>query len=136
MNYFYSKIRFGKLTSYTRDSIKDCLTKYESKYVKITIEESKKTRSPGQNRYYWGIIIPMVKDMFTEYGNVVDSEDVHSFLKLEVGKLTKTIKTPEKAYTVTSSRNLNTKQFEDYLEAIRAWGAEQGLIIPLPNEHQ
>ena len=104
--------------------------------VVIEIKPEKKYRSVFQNSYYWGIVIPIVVNLFNENGNNVDADQVHEFLKAEVGKLNQKLILPDgeiKDVTISSAK-LKTMEFEDYLAKIRAWAAEWGCIVPMPNE--
>lgn len=108
----------------------------EGKDVRITVEEIKRRRSDKQNRYYWGCLIPMVTEMFLDAGNTIDGEQVHEFLKEHVGALKDTISDPNGVIhtVVRSSTKLTTAEWENYMERIRAWAADFGLLIPTPNE--
>lgn len=108
----------------------------DGKNVRITLEEVKRRRSDKQNRYYWGVIIPMVTEMFLDTGNTLDGEQVHEFLKEHVGALKDVVSDPHGVIhsVVRSSTKLTTAEWEDYMERVRAWAADFGLIIPLPNE--
>lgn len=102
----------------------------------ITIEPERRIRSTNENRFYWGIVMPLIHAMFREAGNVVSKEEVHEYLKMHVGKLVKNIHDPEgecKA-VVRSSADLTTKEWEDWLTNIRAWAAPLGVQVPFPNE--
>lgn len=102
----------------------------------IEIKEAKRIRSRNQNNFYWGCVIPAVCGMFIEAGQPVDPDDVHEYLKTEVGKLTRSLTLPDgEIKTISgSTTKLTTGEFEDYMTAIRAWAAHYGCIIPLPNE--
>lgn len=131
-----SMIKNGRMNDTCRLLIVDVLKGFEGKFAKITIEERKNKRSLSQNAFYWGVMIPLIVSMFNEYGNNVNSEGVHEFLKSEVGKLESIIVMPngEVKCIRGSSAALKTAGFEEYLTKIRAWAAEFGLILPMPNE--
>ena len=114
----------------------DAISKLDGKRLVLTLKEQKRLRSSNQNRYYWGVVIPPIVRMFREYGNMVDSQDVHEFLKLKVGKLAMNIVTPdgEVVKSLGSTAKLDTQEMEVYLERVRAFAAEYGVAIPLPNE--
>lgn len=133
---FLSKVENGHISDACRKTIAQTIKSLNGKLIKITIEEKKKNRSLSQNNYYWGVVIPAIKIMFDEYGNNISNEQVHEFLKLEVGNLRDTITLPNGDVTVItgSSAGLKTLEFESYLTKIRAWAAEWDVFIPLPNE--
>ncbi len=133
---FVSHITKGHLDSGCRHSIQRLLKAHEGKKVRVTIEEYKKKRSSDQNAFYWGVVIPLVIEMFLDNGQPMSIEDTHTFLKEQVGKLYKQVNEPSGSIsTITrSSTDLNTKEWEDYITCIRVWAAQWGKIIPLPNE--
>lgn len=102
----------------------------------VTLKQVKRKRSNRQNRYYWGLVVPLIRQMFEDGGNVVDEDEIHGFLKEHVGKLTKVIIDPSgtRRKVVRSSTETDTAEFEDYLTKVRAWAAEMGCSIPEPNE--
>lgn len=133
---FFSPVENGHLTKGTREAITKALQSLNGKNAKITIEERKKVRSLSQNAYYWSQCIPPIVNMFNENGNNVDAEQVHEFLKDEVGKLSRIVVLPdgETKKISGSSALLKTMEFEEYLLKVRMWAQEWGVFISLPNE--
>lgn len=111
---------------------------FEGQEIDVCISKRVSGRSNCQNRYYWGVVVKHVMQMFQDAGDVVDAEETHHYLKRYVGKLVDLVHTPsgDRVILLRSSRKLSTAQFEEYLEAIRCWAAELGYIIPLPNEEK
>ena len=133
----YSKVTNNHLDSNCRESIIRYLRMLDGKPIKVTIEEVKRKRSTNQNAFYWAVFIPLIVNKFNEYGNNVDSEQVHEFLKDEVGKLSGNIFLPngEMKRISGSSAELQTGKFEDYLEKIRVWALDiLEISLPMPNE--
>ena len=97
----------------------------------ISIERTKQTRSLAQNKYYWGVIVPMLA---SEFGYFRD--EMHDVLRRKF--LTYTKQNPltgELEMFARSTTKLNTAEMESYLEAIRTWAlSEFSLYLPLPNE--
>lgn len=112
------------------------LRQLEGQWVTITVRARKKRRSLKQNAYYFGVIVPLCGEFMRGYGNRMDDDEVHEWLKEHVGKLTKYVTSPSGVRTkiVRSSRELDTGEWEDYMQDIRAWAADFDLHIPLPNE--
>ncbi|OWK34649.1 recombination protein NinB [Fimbriiglobus ruber] len=126
----------GRIPSSVWERLGDTVSRLPGKRFVITLKEVKRKRSVSQNAYYWGVVIAEITKMFRDHGNYVDGEDVHEFLKLRVAKLSRMIVTPdgEVHKSLGSTTKLSTMEFEVYLERVRAWAAEYGCIIPLPNE--
>jgi hypothetical protein len=118
----------ASLSLQTSQSFKITYKPLEGKLCKVTIEEYKDGRSLNQNAYYWGVVIKLL----CEHTGYFDDE-MHEALKykflpnrpVEIGR--ETIK------VTSSSTKLNTKEFMDYVEKIKAYAAsELGVIIPDP----
>lgn len=126
----------GKLPAEVSRRISTAIRLMEGKRLRVILAEVKRTRSNNQNAYMWGVVYPPIVQMFREAGNNVDAEDVHSYLKEHVGKLKQVLVSPDgEVFTaVGSTAKLSTQEFEVYLEKVRAWAAEMGCEIPLPNE--
>lgn len=129
-------VKYGKFPDWLQKKMTEVLDEQEGKRVLITIETEKKQRSGNENRYYWGVVLPLIHSMIQEAGNTVTREDVHEYLKLYVGRLVKDIHDPDgEAKPVTrSSSDLTTKEWEDWMTNIRAWAAPFGVQVPFPNE--
>jgi hypothetical protein len=128
----------GRIPRQVSEAVGAAIRRCEGKRLTISLREQKRTRSSNQNRYYWGCVIPAVLEMFVEAGNDTNPEEVHSFLKEQVGGsiCVKVLLTPDgkRRPVLRSSADLSTQEFEDFLERVRVWAAEMGTIISLPNE--
>lgn len=126
----------GHLPGQVRLEFDDLVRSLAGKRVTIKLMKYQKKRSLSQNAFYHGAIVPAVTQMFRDAGNYVDEDDTHTYLKLRVGKLSRVIVTPdgEVVKTLGSTAKLSTMEFENYLAMIRAWAAEYGCVLPMPNE--
>ena len=99
--------------------------------VQLTVKKERKSRSDNQNRYYWGVVIPIVAEAqgYNQHSEE-DKEEVHEGLKIKF--LSK--KGPKGMVTVRSTTALSTVDFMNYIDMIIQWAAESGTKIPLPNE--
>lgn len=133
---FYAKVENRHIDDQVRKAIGACIMVMDGKEVSITIKEVKSTRSQKQNRYYWGVVVKMIHQLFLDTGNDATAEEVHDFLKQEVGGIHKELYAPDgKVRTITgSSATQSTIDFEDYMQKCRAWAARWDVFIPLPNE--
>lgn len=133
---FSGQVTCGRLPAAVSEKIAAVIRRMDGKRLVISVREQKRRRSLNQNAYYWGVVVELVTQMFVEAGNSISRDDVHDFLKQHVGKLEREIHTPdgEVVTTLGSTAALTTQEFEVYLEKIRAWAAEFGLVIPLPGE--
>jgi hypothetical protein len=108
----------------------------DGKYL-VQIKSIKK-RSLPQNAYYWGVVVPMVKDGLQQvgYNDVKENEDAHEIMKyLFLKKKMKSELNDDEIIIAGSTADLKTKQFNIYLEEIWQWAAEYlNIQIPHPNE--
>lgn len=133
---FESPVERGHFSPLVRGQIVDVLRRMEGKRLKVKLSEVRRKCSTPQKRYYWGVIIPEVRQMFVDAGNIIDDEEVHDYLKEHVGKLTKAVIDPrgDSKKIVRSITDTETPEFSTYMEAIWAWAAQMGCQIPSPNE--
>jgi hypothetical protein len=126
----------GHLPGQVRRELDDLVRALAGKRIRIKLALYRKQRSTNQNAYLWGVVYPPIVAMFREAGNGVDAEDIHSYLKEHVGKLKQVFVTPDGEVLTGpgSTAKLSTVEMEVYLEKVRAWAAEHGVGIPLPNE--
>ena len=122
---FLGHVQGGELRLGTLDDFKHYLSGLEGKEVQISVGPVKRPRSDNQNRYYWGVVIKLL----SETTGYLDTE-MHDALRMlflrDMNKLIPTLR---------STTSLTTAEFEEYLEKIRMWAAqEMNCVIPLPNE--
>lgn len=130
---FTGLVTNGRLPRHVEGAIDAATRLCEGKWLVVTLQVKKKRRSLSQNRFYFGVVVPLVSELFREAGDPMDEEGAHDFLMREVGKFTYRSKLTGQVMR-RSSRDLNTEQWEAYMEAIRAWAAQMGLSVPLPGE--
>ena len=101
------------------------------KVYNIEIKEYRKDRSGNQNKYYWGVVI---KELCNHTGYNVD--EMHEVLKAKFNPKELVFKqTGESVKIGGSTADMNTLEFETYLEQIRIFAlTELDVLIPLPNQ--
>lgn len=111
--------------------LKDFLDSVDGEQITLVFEKyfEKRYRSLQQNNYYWGVVVATFQD-YTGY----TKEETHEVL----GKAFLTYekvspKTGRKAVFVKSTTDLDTKEFEEYMQKCRELGMKYGLNIPEPN---
>ena len=137
MNYeIISEVKNGSLTR-NRNLIKDAIATFEGKQIVIKIEKFKKKRSTQQNRFYYGVIIPIVQNCLKEAGHVMTNESTHDLIKLKFLKETLFVNetTGEVIERIKSTTELSTSQFMDLLAEINNFTFEYfGVSLPSPND--
>ena len=137
MNYeIISEVKNGSLTR-NRNLIKDAIATFEGKQIVIKIEKFKKKRSTQQNRFYYGVIIPIVQNCLKEAGHIMTSESTHDLIKLKFLKEALFVNetTGEVIERIKSTTELSTSQFIDLLAEINNFTFEYfGVTLPSPND--
>jgi hypothetical protein len=137
MNYeIRSEVKNGTLTRNT-NLIKDAIQTFEGKKIVIKIEKAKKKRSTQQNRFYYGVIIPIVQNCLKEAGHIMTNESTHDLIKLKFLKeaLFVNEETGEVIERIKSTTELSTSQFMDLLAEINNFTFEYfGVSLPSPND--
>lgn len=137
MNYeIISEVKNGSLTRNV-NLIKDAIQTFEGKQIIIKIEKAKKKRSTQQNRFYYGVIIPIVQNCLKEAGHVMTNESTHDLIKLKFLKETLFVNetTGEVIERIKSTTELSTSQFMDLLAEINNFTFEYfGVSLPSPND--
>jgi hypothetical protein len=118
------KVIFDNPTAWTVDC-----AKLEGKQVELTIAQKRATRSANQNRYVWGIVVPMLCDAIGY--PVQEAEECWSSIKIAVGHC----KDTKLGKVALPTKNMSTAEFSCLVDAIRAFSScELGIRIPSPNE--
>jgi hypothetical protein len=137
LNYeIISEVKNGTLTRNT-NLIKDAIQTFEGKQIVIKIEKAKKKRSTQQNRFYFGVIIPIVQNCLKEAGHIMTNESTHDLIKLKFLKeaLFVNEETGEVIERIKSTTELSTSQFMDLLAEINNFTFEYfGVSLPSPND--
>ena len=131
-----SEVKNGSLTR-NRNLIIDAIATFEGKQIVIKIEKFKKKRSTQQNRFYYGIVIPIVQNCLKEAGHIMTNESTHDLIKLKFLKETLFVNetTGEVIERIKSTTELSTSQFMDLLAEINNFTFEYfGVSLPSPND--
>ncbi|MCK4328748.1 hypothetical protein KAX02_02790 [candidate division WOR-3 bacterium] len=99
----------------------------------VIIRKTKTKRSNLQNRYYWGVVIPILANYFGHD----NAEDIHGDLKLKFNPIQSKINPEQKIGGSTTK--LSTIEFfsadDSYIERIVRWAAmEHSVYIPPPRK--
>jgi hypothetical protein len=113
---------------------KEYLRGLAEKPVDITIKVHRSKRSLDQNKWLWGVAIPLVADALGY--DLDEHERLHyALIDLCFGTMWDTrlgIELPK-----VRSSQMNTKEFSDYMEWLVRWAArDHGIVIPLPSESE
>ena len=107
----------------------------DGKYF-LTLTKIYKKRSLNQNAYYFGVVIPLVRDGLFDVGYKLSNDQTHeylieTFLRVEITNES----TGEIKYINRSTTELKTIEFMEYIDNIISWALENlDINIPLPNQ--
>jgi hypothetical protein len=116
---------------------------YEGQRVALTMEKIKVKRSHPQNRYYWGVCIPILTEAFIQIGYYWNSVAVSDFIKKAIAKESPGVITEDVVFEMTgevmqrikSTSELTKSEFADFITLIQQWAAENlGVTVPNPDE--
>ena len=92
----------------------------------VTIRIHRANRSKQQNAYYW-VIMKLVGDYFG-----YTDEEMHEYFKGEFLTPNESLVMGAEITIYPTTTKLNTKEFNEYLELIARFCAEQGFVVPPP----
>lgn len=121
-----------------RNLIIDAINSFEGKDLLITFEKVSKKRSNNQNSYYWGVIIPIIKNCIKEnWGEIWTKEKTHEFCKMQFNFIEKINEETGEIIRIpkSTSENTTTTQEEFHIEIINFVLEWFNTVIPLPNEN-
>ena len=122
-----------------RNLVLNAIKYFNGKDVVITFSKPKKSRSNNQNRFYWGVVLPLVQNGLLEAtGELRSCDNIHYKILLPLfAPLNEIINkdTGESLNERLTSSEMTTTQFCEYIMEVQKWGAEfLGIDIPSPNE--
>ncbi len=109
-----------------------CQTFKSGTHVEIIIRKFKSKRSNLQNRYYWGVVIPVLAEHFG-----YEMEEMHEEMKILFNPKDSKIRPGKKIGGSTTK--MSTEEFysgeTSYVERICRWAAsEHGVYVPPPKK--
>lgn len=128
-------IKDGKLFIHRKSIMDGEVAKWPDCDVEIVVSKKKRIRSLSVNKYYWAVVVGMVRDAFQELGNDVDSQLTHEFLKGRFcSKEIVNENTGEVIKIPMSTADLTPSEFSDYMAKCVQFAEEfLSITIPPPN---
>jgi hypothetical protein len=139
----YGKIVGGKYPF--MQALLDGLRAYDGREIVIEIKERVKRRSVNQERFYRGVLLPMIRDFENERQlhtnpdnpQVFSLDSIHLWCKMIMGR-TKMEQQPDGEYrevaVSNADPNLGKMDYEKGNDKLRQFYAPLGLQLPYPNE--
>jgi len=112
---------------------------FKGKDVTITVQRKARKRSNPQIRYWWSVVVPLVRDTINDTGEEYSKENIHEFLKSqflykefidhstgEIHRIPRELK---------AGGDVTTFEFMECIDGVSRWAAQTlNLVIPLPEE--
>ena len=93
-------------------------------------------RTDRQNRYYWPCFVHSFGQYLRDQGEHYTDNEAHEMLKHRFLRQSKEVNGEHLEYT-RSSAELNTSEFNAYLDACAAWlSTFFNIVVPDPNEYR
>lgn len=122
-----------------RNLVLNAINHFNNKEVLITFSKPKKERSNNQNRFYWGVVIPLIQNGLLEStGELRSNENIHYKILLPMFAPVNEIVNKDTGECISekiTSSDMTTTQFMEFILEVQKWSAEfLGVDIPNPNE--
>ena len=124
----HGEIKGGKLILDNPRYWKGMVMGFADAKVRIVLEKVRGTRTQKQNRYYWGVVLELIAE-HTGYL----AEEVHEVMKSKFLRQKKVWRGGE-ITVLRSTSDLTSDEFGEYIEQVRAEGAEMEIDIPLADK--
>lgn len=130
---FYGHQKEGRLKIEERRALFKYLKKQGDKVLVIEIKPNRGRRSNQANRYYWGVVVELIRNQLqTDWGEPVSREQVHDILVYKFASEEKLIGIDEIIRLQGSTSKMDTREFWRYVENCRLW-ATSTLNIQIPS---
>ena len=122
-----------------RNLVLNAIKHFNNKEVIITFSKAKKERSNQQNRFYWGIVVPLVQNGLLEAtGELRSSDNIHYKILLPMFAPVNELVNKDTGEIVSekiTSSEMTTTQFMEFILEVQKWSSEfLNIDIPNPNE--
>lgn len=125
---FEATVESGRIKPKDPARFHSYIASLNGKKIEVIIRKGKRIRSISENKYYWGVVIPI----YQEFLGFIDKTSVHESLLAEYAVANRE---PGKPLRIARSSAMTTIEFEAYMSWLRTWGLQQwGIYIPEPNE--
>ena len=123
---FFGFIRDGKPVFDNREKLLAYLAGFKSDTrFEATFKKYRRQRTNPQNKYYWGVVVPMLASHFG-----YTKDECHDALRWQFLR-----KQDTEPPTVRSTTELTTIEFNAYIDEIVIWAAtEFQVVVPDPGE--
>lgn len=135
---FTGKVVNGKLILDDKNALTNYAKEFEGKSVYLELKRLHKPRGSQQVKYYFAVVVPIIRDAFRDLGNEFDTNETHDFLKSMF--LYKEVFISEEEVvkvplSLSNSGEVDTLRMSQFIEDCQRWASQTlDVYIPNPNE--
>ena len=116
---FFGRVNEGKVLWNDANSLALWLGLLEGQQIEATFDKLADIRTLPQNKYYWGYVL---ENISASSGHT--KEELHEFCKAKFNR--RPIEIKGKIYDVPhTTTDLEVGEFQDYIERIKSWAAQE-----------
>lgn len=128
-----SKVSNSKLSTIATNDIRKAIAQLEGENVEITIKRAKTKRTLPQNSFYFGCVVPIIRQGLKDLGYTMTLSETHEFLKDKF--LQEELVHPETSEFIgkrtKSTTELSKGEMVEYINNIMDFSATiLGIVIP------
>ena len=126
----------GKIVS-GRKRLTDAIHQHLGKQIRVTVERLYSKRSSPQNRFFHGVVIPLIQERLLELGwkEAKSAQWVKDVIKMQCLLSETASAHGEVILAIRPTSGLSRTEFMELIEDVQQWAAEKlDLQIPNPNE--
>lgn len=126
----------GILKITNRKQFDSDLKRFNGSQVEIVVKKKRSIRSSQQNRYYFGVVIPLLMQGLNDVGYDYNKKETHEFVKTNFNYTEQVNEsTGEVIRHIKRTSRLNKSEFSEMVEKIKIFASEYlNIYIPDPNE--
>jgi hypothetical protein len=127
---FTGRVEEGKVVFDQPQRWRAAVARHAGKRIEITLQRFRQQRSLRANAYLWGVVYRTIEEWCGH-----TAEELHDVFKAKfLPPREITLPTGELVVGLSSTRQLTSEQFSEFVSKVKLFAAEQGLHVPEPDE--
>jgi len=116
----YGNVRDGKINLLDREKFIKAAGGFNDAEISLTLKVLGNPRSKPQQRYYMGVVVPIIRGLINEsQGENFSNEEIHEWLKMRFNAKLIVTHNGHSLTIAQSTSKLNSAEFADYIDAIK-----------------
>ncbi|NID09411.1 hypothetical protein [Fibrivirga algicola] len=118
----YGNVTKGKLSIVERAQFLDSLGNWQDCEVELIVKKIEPHRSNPANRYYWGVVVKIARQVINlELGEYYSRDKIHEMLKAECNTVEHDTQSGRMVMVVRDTHDMPHSEFCEYVERCRFW---------------